>query len=106
MSTPNSQYRILTNHPSVLINNAGADETLHPDWAGQLIIETDGTTEAAKALLARTKAISRDVAPDQPQPRPPLHANNRPYKILRNMSRPGLIFCRVVEDAQPAQPFR
>lgn len=81
-----------------------AADTVHPDWAGQLIIETDGTTEAAKALLQRTRPESREVSAGQP--RIPAHVNNRPYKILRNLSRPGLIFCRVVEDIQAAQVYR
>lgn len=82
----------------------GPTETIHPDWAGQLIIETDGTTEAAKALLQRTKSILDSGRPDQSSSAPS-HSNNRPYRILRNMSRPGLIFCRVIEDGQPAQLF-
>ncbi|KAK9894775.1 hypothetical protein P389DRAFT_101227 [Cystobasidium minutum MCA 4210] len=85
-------------------DGGGPTETIHPDWAGQLIIETDGTTEAAKALLQRTKSILDNGRPDQSSSAPS-HSNNRPYRILRNMSRPGLIFCRVIEDGQPAQLF-
>lgn len=82
----------------------GETETVHPDWAGQLIIETDGTTEAAKALLQRVTSISTEtISPDQPKI--PAHVNNRPYAILRNLSRPGLIFCRVIPDTRPGMQF-
>jgi hypothetical protein len=85
-------------------DTGNAEMILHPGWAGQLVIETDGTTEAAESLLQRaTTPISREIKPNQP--RPSMHINNRPYRILRNMSRPGLIFCRVVQDAPLPQPF-
>lgn len=73
----------------------GESDFIHPDWAGQLIIETDGTTEAAKDLLQRVTAPSKDSGVSNP---PSEQSNNRPYMILRNLSTPGLIFCRVVPD--------
>lgn len=84
---------------------SGETETVHPDWAGQLIIETDGTTEAAKALLSRVIPVSRETTAQQHPAIPTSISNNRPYVILRNLSRPGLIFCRVVPDTGPSQQF-
>ena len=33
----------------------GGIEVVHPDWAGHIVVETEGTTEAATLLLARVR---------------------------------------------------
>ena len=84
--------------PGTLLGNAGQQggagpggiEVLHPDWAGKLVIETEGTAEAARALLERATPTKREILPNQP--RISKHANNYPYRILRSLSRPGQIW--------------
>ncbi|GAA5835010.1 hypothetical protein JCM9279_007172 [Rhodotorula babjevae] len=57
----------------------GGIEVVHPDWAGTIVVETEGTTEAATLLLAR-------VASTEPVP----------WRILREKSRPGKVWLKPV----------
>ncbi|KPV76576.1 uncharacterized protein RHOBADRAFT_52565 [Rhodotorula graminis WP1] len=57
----------------------GGIEVVHPDWAGEIVVETEGTTEAATLLLAR-------VASAEPVP----------WRILREKSRPGRVWLKPV----------
>lgn len=77
---------------------------MHPDWTGQIVVETDGTTEAAKALVKRVTPVSRSIVANQKPP--PIRINNRPYRVLRHLSKPGLIFIRPVDDTQTVRQAR
>lgn len=69
----------------------GGIECLHEDWEGKLVVECDGTAEAAKELLRRATPVSRKKG-DKGQPLDGHH----PYKVVRSLSRPGQIFVRPV----------
>jgi len=83
----------------------GGIEVVHPDWAGQIIVETEGTTEAATLLLARVRPLSLSRYPL------PLSSLRRahpllllqvasvepvPWRILREKSRPGAVWLKPV----------
>ncbi|GAA5901123.1 hypothetical protein JCM8208_002283 [Rhodotorula glutinis] len=57
----------------------GGIEVVHPDWAGHVVVETEGTTEAATLLLARVASVE------------PV-----PWRILREKSRPGKVWLKPV----------
>ncbi|GAA5921471.1 hypothetical protein JCM3775_003064 [Rhodotorula graminis] len=59
----------------------GGIEVVHTDWAGEIVVETEGTTEAATLLLAR-------VASAEPVP----------WRILREKSRPGRVWLKPVVE--------
>jgi hypothetical protein len=55
----------------------GGLEIVSEDWAGTLVIETEGTSEHANMLMARCAIQS-----------------NTPWRILRERSRPGKLWIR------------
>ncbi|GJN87179.1 hypothetical protein Rhopal_000124-T1 [Rhodotorula paludigena] len=63
----------------------GGIEVVHPDWAGQIVVETEGTTEHATLLIARAASVE------------PV-----PWRIVREKSRPGKIWLRPVLDSEAA----
>ncbi|GAA5998773.1 uncharacterized protein JCM10292_007222 [Rhodotorula paludigena] len=63
----------------------GGIEVVHPDWAGQVVVETEGTTEHATLLIARVASVE------------PV-----PWRIVREKSRPGKIWLRPVLDSEAA----
>ncbi|BGP46458.1 hypothetical protein JCM10450v2_002303 [Rhodotorula kratochvilovae] len=63
----------------------GGIEVVHPDWAGQIVVEAEGTTEAATMLLARVASVEPT-----------------PWRIIREKSRPGKIWLRPALDAEPS----
>ena len=73
----------------------GGIEQLHPDWAGSLVIEVEGTSEAAQKLVQSTTPNPSALQHSAPQ-----QTQNRPHNVLRNLSRPGQIWVRpvAVED--------
>ncbi|GAA5826660.1 hypothetical protein JCM3770_007100 [Rhodotorula araucariae] len=63
----------------------GGIEVVHPDWAGQIVVEVEGTTEAATLLLARVASVEP-----------------APWHIVREKSRLGRIWLRPVLDGESA----
>ncbi|GAA5907302.1 hypothetical protein JCM6882_002801 [Rhodosporidiobolus microsporus] len=61
----------------------GGIDVVHDDWVGQLVLETDGTTEHATMLVAR-------AASTEPTP----------WRILRSKCRPGKLWLKPVLDAE------
>ncbi|GAA5821453.1 hypothetical protein JCM11251_004631 [Rhodosporidiobolus azoricus] len=61
----------------------GGIDVVHDDWTGQLVLETDGTTEHAAMLVAR-------AASTEPTP----------WRIVRSKCRPGRLFLRPVLDSE------
>ncbi|BGP30606.1 hypothetical protein JCM10296v2_002362 [Rhodotorula toruloides] len=55
----------------------GGIEVVHEDWAGQVVVETEGTTEHATMLLARVASVEPT-----------------PWRVIREKSRPGRIWLR------------
>ncbi|GAA6045809.1 hypothetical protein NBRC10513_005217 [Rhodotorula toruloides] len=63
----------------------GGIEVVHEDWAGQVVVETEGTTEHATMLLARVASIEPT-----------------PWRVIREKSRPGRIWLRPVLENETA----
>ncbi|GEM06916.1 F-box domain contaning protein [Rhodotorula toruloides] len=63
----------------------GGIEVVHEDWAGQVVVETEGTTEHATMLLARVASIEPT-----------------PWRVTRERSRPGRIWLRPVFENETA----
>ncbi|KAL8286440.1 hypothetical protein RQP46_004457 [Phenoliferia psychrophenolica] len=83
-------YRSVINiKPGLILGNSGGAggkgpggvEIVDSDWAGVLVLETDGTSENAAALLAR--CASKDPTP---------------FRIVREKSRPGSLWLRPVNQ--------
>lgn len=78
----------------------GGIEILHSDWAGQLVIEVEGTSEAANALLKRAVPQVHSMKQSGNQQL----TNNTPFRVIRSLSRPGQIWLKpVVTEQQPAR---
>lgn len=79
--------------PGTMLGDTGGDgaaglggiEIVHDDWTGKLVIETEGTAEAARELIARVSANRQDGSA------------NYPYKILRSLSKPGHVWISPVQ---------
>ncbi|CDR38313.1 hypothetical protein NBRC10512_004052 [Rhodotorula toruloides] len=63
----------------------GGIEVVHEDWAGQVVVETEGTTEHATMLLARVASVEPT-----------------PWRVIREKSRPGRIWLRPVLENETA----
>ncbi|GAA5866126.1 hypothetical protein JCM1840_005081 [Sporobolomyces johnsonii] len=61
----------------------GGIEVVHDDWAGQVVLETEGTTEHATLLIARVASLEPT-----------------PWRILRERCRPGKLWLRPVLDSE------
>ncbi|GAA5948703.1 hypothetical protein JCM21900_005266 [Sporobolomyces salmonicolor] len=61
----------------------GGIEVVHDDWAGQVVLETEGTTEHATLLIARVASVEPT-----------------PWRIMRERCRPGKLWLRPVLDSE------
>jgi len=86
----------------------GGIEVVHPNWEGQLVIETEGTSEHAQDLISRCTPIRNNTK----------FSNNRgtklaaglghqtnqaslqPFRVLRERSRPGKLFIRPIFEEE------
>jgi hypothetical protein len=90
----------------------GGVDIVHEDWSGQVVLQTEGTTEHAQQLLTRCTPVSavtaagnkqnknygqyRQQVVQQQQQQVP--ATLQPWRVLRERSRPGKLWIRVRVD--------